>query len=78
MDIEGFFEECDEDDLAELLEDDERAINPVEVVEAEDSEDQDESESEDDSTYQKKAKPNCPYTKRKPDVIVSKLSVLFL
>ena len=31
MDVEDFFEEWDEDDLAELLEDDERTINPVEA-----------------------------------------------
>jgi hypothetical protein len=31
MDVEDFFEEWDEDDLAELLEDGERAINPVEA-----------------------------------------------
>ena len=43
MDIEDFFEEWDEDDLAELLEDNERAVN---TLEAEDSEDEDESESE--------------------------------
>ena len=48
MDIEDFFEEWDEDkddnDLAELLEDNVRAVN---TIEAEDSEDEDESESED-------------------------------
>ena len=47
MDIEDFFEEWDEDDLAELLEDNERAVN---TLEAEDSEDEDESESEDDGS----------------------------
>jgi hypothetical protein len=32
MDVEDcFFEEWDEDDLAELLEDNERAINPVQA-----------------------------------------------
>ena len=45
MDIEDFFEEWNEDDLAELLEDNERAVN---MVQAEDREDEDESESEDD------------------------------
>ena len=51
MDIEDFFEEWDEDkddnDLAELLEDNVRAVN---TIEAEDSEDEDESESEDDGS----------------------------
>ena len=47
MDIEDFFEEWDEDDLAELLEDNERAVN---TLEAEDIEDEDESESEDDGS----------------------------
>ena len=42
-----FFEEWDEDDLAELVEDNERAVN---TVKAEDSEDEDESESEDDGS----------------------------
>ena len=51
MEIEDFFEEWDEDkddnDLAELLEDNVRAVN---TIEAEDSEDEDESESEDDGS----------------------------
>ena len=38
MDIEDFFEEWDEDHLAKLLEDNERAVN---TLEAEDSEDED-------------------------------------
>ena len=45
MDVEDFFEEWDEDDLAELLEDNERAVN---TKEAEDSEEDEVSESEDD------------------------------
>ena len=51
MDIEDFFEEWDEDkddnDLAELLEDNVRAVN---TTEPEDSEDEDESENEDDGS----------------------------
>ena len=51
MDIEDIFEEWDEDedddDLAELLEDNMRAVN---TTETEDSEDEDESESEDDGS----------------------------
>lgn len=45
MDVEDFFEEWDEDDLAELLEDNERAVN---TKEAEASEEDEVSESEDD------------------------------
>ena len=45
MDVEDFFEEWDEDDLAELLEDNERAVN---TIEAEDSDEDEVSESEDD------------------------------
>ena len=37
MDIEDFFQEWDEDDFADLLEDNERAMN---TVEAEDNEDE--------------------------------------
>ena len=36
MDIEDIFEEWHEDNLAELLEDDDSVINPVEDEEAED------------------------------------------
>ena len=49
MDTEDFFEEWDgdEDDLAELLEDNGRAVN---TIEAEDSEDEDESRNEDNGS----------------------------
>lgn len=57
MDIEDFFEEWDEDkddnDLVELLEDNVRVVNMIEV---EDSEDEDESESEDDGSMFKCSK----------------------
>ena len=44
--------------MAELLEDDERVINPGETVEAEDSEDKDESENKDDGSMVSKCS-NC-------------------